>query len=241
MGLPKIDVPTFDLTFPSNGQTVKARPFLVKEEKLLLMASESKDINEVINATIQVLNNCVLDEDINIEKLPFFDIDYLFIALRAKSVGENIEIRFTCNNIVDGDTCNNIFPATLDISNCVIVKDDNVSDDIKVGEGKSVKLKYPTYRQMKLITSNDSDTDKKIRLIASCIEFIYDKDQIYSAKDHTKEELVEFVEGMTENNFKKMEAFIDNLPSFAVTAEATCDKCGFQHKLRYTNFERFFT
>ena len=240
MKLPKIDVPTFDLTIPSSGTTVKARPFLVKEEKLLLIASESRDVNEVINTTIQVLNNCIIDEDLDINKLPFFDIDYLFIALRAKSIAENIDIQFSCNNLVDEHQCNNLFQATIDISNCVIEKDD-IADDIKVGDGKGVKLKYPTYRQMKLVTSNEIGADNKIQLIASCIDYIYDKDQVYSAKDHTREELVEFVEGMTENNFKKLEMFVDNLPSFAVHAEATCNKCNFEHKLRYKNFERFFT
>ena len=240
MALPKIDVPTFDLTLPSSGNTIKARPFLVKEEKLLLMASESKDVNEVINATTQVINNCIIDDDVNVEKLPFFDIDYLFIALRAKSIGENIEVQFTCNNVVDSELCNHIFPAIIDISNCVIVKDNDV-DDIKVSGGKGVKLKYPTYRQMKIITNDEMSADKKIKLIASCIDYIYDKEQIYPAKDHTKEELIEFIESMTENNFKKLESFVDNLPSFAVHAEATCNKCNFEHKLRYTNFERFFT
>lgn len=240
MPLPKIDVPIFELTIPSTGQEIKARPFLVKEEKLLLMAAESKDTREIIETTKQIINNCILTEDINVDSLPFFDVDFLFIALRAKSVGEHVDLQFRCNNIVNGEKCDNIFDAKVDVTKAVIDKDDSQSDDIKVSDGKGVRMKYPNYTTMKVIMSDDSDIDKKIRLIANSIDYIYDKDQIYSAKDHTKEELVEFVEGMTEINFKKLENYVNNLPGFVVNVEAPCNACGFIHRIKYKDFEDFF-
>jgi len=240
MPLPKIDAPIFELIIPSTGQEIKARPFLVKEEKLLLMAAESKDVKDIIETTKQIINNCILTEDVDIDRLPFFDVDFLFIALRAKSVGENIDLQFKCNNIVNDEKCGNIFDAKVDVTKATIDKDDSISNDIKVSDGKGVRMKYPNYTTMKVIMSDDSNIDKKIRLIANSIDYIYDKDQIYSAKDHTKEELVEFVEGMTEINFKKLENFVNNLPGFIVNLEATCDACGFVHKIRYKDFEDFF-
>ena len=142
MTLPKIDLPTYDVKLPSSGQIVKIRPFLVKEEKLLLMAVESDDTNEIINVTKQVINNCIINNDVNVEALPFFDVDYLFIALRAKSVGESIEVKFTCNNMVNDAMCNNVFPANIDIANCEIVKDDTIKNIVDLGKNIKLKMKY---------------------------------------------------------------------------------------------------
>ena len=109
MTLPKIDVPTYDVTLPSSGKEIRIRPFLVKEEKLLLMAVESKDSENIIKTTKQVINNCIVSGDIDLDKIPFFDVDYLFIALRAKSIGEKIEVNYRCNNNVGGQPCNGVF------------------------------------------------------------------------------------------------------------------------------------
>ena len=241
MTLPKIDLPTFTLAIPSIGITsVKARPFTVKEEKLLLMASESEDVNEVIDTTLQVLNNCILEENFDVTKLPFFDIDYLFIALRAKSISESIEVQFTCNAIVNNERCGTVFPANIDIANVIVVKAD-IPAEIDIGEGRRVTMRYPTYSEMKRLAESEQTIDKKIRLVAMCIDTVYDKDTVYSKKDYTQSDLMEFVETMSENTFKKLENFVDNFPSFVVLADANCTKCGFRHTLRYTDFERFFT
>lgn len=114
MPLPKIELPTYELTIPSNGDVIKVRPFTVKEEKLLLIAAESKDANEIISTVKQVINNCIIEGAVDINKSPFFDIDYIFIFLRAKSVSETVPMRMTCNNVLeDGTTCGNMFPKTL--------------------------------------------------------------------------------------------------------------------------------
>lgn len=239
MALPKIDLPTYDLTIPSTQKVIKVRPFNVKEEKLLLLALETDDADQIINTTRQVINNCLVNNDVDINKLPFFDVDYMFVFLRAKSVGDNVEVQLTCNNETPEGICGNRFPAMLDISKVDILKDENIKDDIKLDKDKGVKLKYPNYPTMKRIELGN-EVDAKTNTIVNSIDYIYDKNGMYSSKDHSKEELKDFVEQLTEENYKKLEEFVDNMPTFAVVLEKTCDKCGFEHKVRYTDFYDFF-
>jgi hypothetical protein len=240
MALPKIDLPTYEIKLPSNGQVIKIRPFLVKEEKLLLMAVESDDTNEIINVTKQVINNCIIDGNVNVETLPFFDIDYLFIALRAKSVGEAIEVKFTCNNYVNDNICGSVFPAQIDIGNCEIVKDDTIKNVIDVGKNIKLKMKYPNYTTMKMILENDSVLNKQLHIIAGCVDQIIDGDKIHTSKDFTKQELLEFLENLTKEQYNRVVEYIENFPSFVVQANAKCNKCGFDHSLTYDEFSSFF-
>jgi hypothetical protein len=240
MALPKIDLPIYEIKLPSNGQVVKIRPFLVKEEKLLLMAVESNDTNEIINVTKQVINNCILEGNINVETLPFFDIDYLFIALRAKSVGEAIEVKFTCNNEVNGNMCGTVFPAQIDIGNSEIVKDDTIKKLNDVGKNIKMKMRYPNYTTMKMILENDTVLNKQLHIIVGSVDQIIDGDKIHTTKDFTKQELLEFLEGLTKENYNRIVEFIENLPSFVVKANATCNKCGYNHNLTYSEFSSFF-
>ena len=238
--LPKIDLPIYEIQLPSNSKKIKIRPFIVREEKLLLMAIESQDDMEIINTTKQIINNCIIDSTINIESLPFFDVDYLFIALRAKSVGESIEIKFTCNNVVNDQICNTVFPAKIDIANVSIVKDDSISNMIDLGKGACIKMKYPNYTTMKMILDNDNIMNKQINIIAGSIEQIVNGQNVYTTKDLTKEEIINFIEGLTKEQYSKLENFINNLPSFEVNSVATCSKCGFEHNLTYSDFTSFF-
>ncbi len=240
MSLPKIDLPVYELKLPSNGKVVRVRPFLVKEEKLLLMAVESQDEREIINVTKQVINNCLIDSDIDLDNLPFFDVDYLFIALRAKSVGESIEVKFTCNNTHENQKCGHIFPAHIDISNCEIIKDSSIPMMINIGKGYMIKMKYPNYITMKIILDDDAVLDKKLRIVSACIDSIIKGDEVFTTKDKTKEELIEFVESLTQQQFKLLEVFVDNFPTFIVRAKAKCSKCGFDHSLEYSEFASFF-
>jgi hypothetical protein len=240
MSLPKIDVPIYDLVVPSTGQEVKVRPFTVKEEKLLLIALESKNEEEIISTVRQVINNCIFNNDLDIDKLPFFDVDYIFIFLRAKSVGDTVTVKLTCNAVVEGEPCGNVFPTDMDIAKVDIVKDETIESDIRLDASSGVKMKYPGYNVMKFIEKTGNTLDQKTSVIVNSIEYIYDKKGMYSYKDYSKEELKEFIEGLTEQNYKKLERFVDNFPSFAVKLDATCTKCGFEHHVRYTDFYDFF-
>lgn len=239
--LPVIDLPTYELKVPSTGQVIKIRPFTVKEEKVLLIAAESKDPNEIINTTKQIIKNCIVSDEIDVDKLPFFDVDYLFIALRAKSVGEAIEIKFTCNNIIeDGSYCKNVFPAKIDIANCKIVKDESISREIDLGSGIRVKMKYPNYSIMKAITEMKQGIEKQIHIISNSIEYIQNRDKVFTMKDITPSEVQRFIEDLTREQYSKLEKFINNFPSFVVTASAECPKCNFNHNLEYKDFVSFF-
>ena len=239
MSLPKVDVPIYEITLPSDKRTVKIRPFLVKEEKLLLMAVESNDNANIIKTTKQVINNCLL-EPIDVEKLPFFDVDYLFIALRAKSIGEKIEVSYTCNNDVENGKCGGNFQTEIDISNCEIEKDESIDTTIKLSDTITMKMKYPSYDIMKLIMGNETIIEKKIRVIMSCVERIVSGDKIFTQKDFTKEELKDFLENLTQDQYKKLEYFVDNFPTFYVKASGICHKCGFNHEIKYQDYARFF-
>lgn len=240
MALPKVDVPIYELTLPSTGKTISVRPFIVKEEKLLLMALASKDDNQIIETTKQIVNNCILTKNINIDKLPYYDIDYLFIALRAKSVGEAVDVKFICNNKPDGiNKCSFVFPVQIDIANVKVLNDDHPKD-ITLPSGLTVRMKHPSYATMKRMMSNEDNLTKKIKLIASCIDMMIDGDKTYTPKDYSKEEFEGFIENMTEQQFKMLESFVDKMPYFVVSAHHECPKCNFNHKIDYTDFTSFF-
>jgi hypothetical protein len=239
--LPKIELPLYTLKVPSSGEEITVRPFLVKEEKLLLMAIESNEETDIINTTKQIINNCVIKGKIDLDTTPFFDVDYLFIALRAKSIGETIDVRFTCNNIPEnGVPCNANFKAQIDIANVKVIKDDSIPTSITVGGGITFKMKYPNYETMKIILDDEHAMNKKIRIIAACIEMIQNKDKIISLKDITPQELIEYIEGLTQGQFRMLEQFVDNLPTFVVTTKNKCTKCGFEHQIDYKDFTSFF-
>ena len=239
--LPKIDVPTYQIKIPSSGKEITVRPFLVKEEKLLLIAAQSKDNMEIINTTKQVINNCIVEgHRTNIDNLPFFDIDYIFIALRAKSIGETVNVNFTCNNIVDDNPCGGRFAAQIDITKCELVKNSDIKQDITLSGSIKLKMKYPTYAVMKTLGEDDITIEKKIKIISASIDQVIDKNKVYTSKDFTPNEIRNFVEGLTQDQFKKLEEYVDNFPSFVVNAEAKCPHCGFDHKIKYDNFASFF-
>ena len=239
MALPKIELPAYELEIPSSGKTIRVRPFTVKEEKMLLMAVESGVQSEIITTVRQVINNCILDGDIDVDKMPFFDVDYLFTFLRGKSVGETIEVKLTCNNVVEDGICGNQFVADMDIGKVELIKDENISNDIKLGPQAGVKMRYPNYSIMRKVEELP-EIDKKTFIIVSSIEYVYDKSGMHSYKDYTTDELKDFVEGLTEENYKKLEDYIDAFPAVAAKIDAVCPKCGFEHHVRYTDFFDFF-
>lgn len=238
MGLPKIDLPIYDLTIPSTGRSVKVRPFVVKEEKLLLMALEGKNPADIVSTVKQIINNCMQD-DVDVEKLPFFDIDYIFIFLRAKSVGETVTVSLTCNNkLEDGNFCGNSFQTEMDIGKVEVIKPDQ-TNDIRLTANTGVKMRYPSYEIMRKLEELP-DLEKKLEIIIASIDYIYDNKGVYKYTDYTPEELKEFVENLTEENYRRLEQWIDNFPSIAAVLEGKCNKCGFEHKVRYTDFFDFF-
>lgn len=239
--LPKIDLPTYELKLPSNGKEVRFRPFLVKEEKLLLMAARSNDANEIIKTTKQVINNCLLDSDVNVETLPFFDVDCLFIALRAKSVGESIKSGYICQNVLeDGTPCKGRFEVDIDISNVEVDKNENIKSEIKFNDNLIFYMKYPPYSIIRLLNANDDSFEKKIKIITASVDRIFNNGQYYTTKDFSTEDLQNFIENLTQEQFNKLAEFTANFPSFYVKGDGKCPKCGREHSVRYKDFVRFF-
>lgn len=240
MALPKIDVPTYEITLPVSKKKVKYRPFLVKEQRNLLMAMESSESASVHNAIRDILTNCTLSESVDIDKLPIIDIEYYFINLRAKSVGEIVESKYRCNNTVDERECGNIMEKNVNLLDLKVDMNGDVSPEIQLNDKLSLKLKYPEFGIVKDSLKYDDVNSLTFNMIAQSIEYIYDGEQFYYGYEQTTEELMQFVEGMNQDQFSKIENFFNNLPKLKETLEMTCSKCGFHHEIPVEGLESFF-
>lgn len=213
MPLPKISTPTYELELPSSGETIQFRPFLVKEEKVLVIALESEDTKQITTAIKTVIKNCILTKGIKVESLPTFDIEYLFLNIRGKSVGEEIEVNLICPD--DGET--NV-PVNIDIDSIKVQKNDEHTRQIKVDANVMMEMKYPSLDQF-IKTNFDFNSnnamDQSFDLIASCIDKIYTEDEVWSSADVTKKELNEFLEQMNSSQFKQIEKFFETMPKLS--------------------------
>ena len=211
MPLPTIVTPSYELTLPSNGKKIKYRPFLVKEEKILILAIESNSMKDISRAIKDVLKNCILTKGVKIDELPTFDIEYLFLNIRSRSIGESIDLVVTCPD--DGETKVN---SQIYIDEIEIKKDKNHTPDIKLDDTYTMRLKYPSLDQF--IDENfnfDEGKDNSFDIISSCIDMVVSEDEAWEAKDCTKKELLEFVERLNSIQFKEVEKFFDTMPKLS--------------------------
>ena len=217
MPLPKIATPTYELELPSTGETIKYRPFLVKEEKLLVIALESEDTKQITNAIKAVLKSCVLTKGVKVEQLPTFDIEFLFLNIRGKSVGEDLEVNVTCPD--DDETQ---VPVTIYLDDIEVQKDDNHSNKIKLDDTIMMELKYPSLDQF---IKNNFDfneknaMDQSFDLIATCIDKVYTEDEVWATSDCTKKEIKDFLESMNSSQFKDIEKFFETMPKLSHTVK----------------------
>jgi hypothetical protein len=213
MPLPKISTPTYELELPSTEQKIKYRPFLVKEEKLLVLALESEDTKQITNAIKTVIKNCIETKNIKVESLPTFDIEYLFLNIRGKSVGEEIEVNIICPD--DEET---IVPIKINVDDIQVQKNPEHINKIKLDDSIMMEMKYPSLEQF--IKSNfdlsaDSTMDQSFELIGSCIDKIYTEEEVWVAADVTKKELMDFLDQMNTNQFKQIEKFFETMPKLS--------------------------
>jgi len=213
MPLPKIATPTFELEIPSIKKTIKYRPFLVKEEKILILAMESEDPKQIAEAVKTVISNCILTKGIKVADLATFDIEYMFLNIRGKSVGENIDVLITCPD--DNQTR---VPVSIDIDDINITYNEEHTRDIKLDSDYTLRMKYPSMQEF--IKNNFSQTtgvsvDDTFDMITSCIEQVYSEEESWAASDVTKKELLEFVEQFTSKQFKDIEKFFDTMPKLS--------------------------
>ena len=219
MPLPKIATPRYELELPSTGETVTYRPFLVKEEKVLVIALESEDNKQITNAIKTVIQSCIITKGIKVEKLPTFDIEYLFLNIRGKSVGEEIEVNIICPD--DGKTQ---VPVTIDLDDIQVQKDEKHSKQIKIDPTIMMEMKYPSLDQF--IQNNFDFTDKNamdqsFELISTCIDKIYTEDEVWASSDCSKKEIKEFIESMNSTQFKDIEKFFETMPKLSHSITVT--------------------
>ena len=222
MPLPKIATPTYELELPSTGQSINYRPFLVKEEKLLVLALETEATKQITTAIKNVLKNCVLTKGIKVDHLPTFDIEFLFLNIRGKSVGEEIEVNIICPD--DEETQ---VPITIDLDDIKVQKNDEHTNQIKLDKDLMMELKYPSLEQFikNNFDFNDGNAmDQSFDLIATCIDKIYTADEVWAAADCTKKEIKEFLEQMNSSQFKEIETFFETMPKLSHKVKVTNPK-----------------
>ena len=240
MPLPKISTPTYELVLPSTGKKVKYRPFLVKEEKILIMALESEDSKQITTAIKNVINDCILTRGIKVDKLATFDIEYLFLNVRAKSVGETVEVNVTCPD--DGETQVQV---EIDIDSIKIQKDANHNNIIKLDDDLSVQMNYPSLTQFIEanfdISSEQSGVDQSLDVIMSCINQVYTADEAWDASDCSKKELKDFVEQMNSKQFKDVEEFFNTMPKLAHTVKVKNPETKVESEVTIEGLASFFS
>ena len=238
MPLPKISTPTYELELPSSGKTIKFRPFLVREEKLLVLALESDDPKEITNAVKAVLKDCIQTRGVKVETLPTFDIEYLFLNIRGKSVGEDIEVSVLCPD--DGETYAEV---QISIDDIKVTKDKNHSNQIKLDENLMMEMKYPSLDQFvksNFEFSNDNQVDQSFELIASCIDKVYSADEAWTTDDFTKKEVTEFLEQMNSAQFKEIESFFSTMPKLSHEVQVVNPKTKKKSKVTLEGLASFF-
>ena len=217
MPLPKIATPTYELVLPSSGKNIKYRPFLVKEEKLLVLALESEDTKQITTAIKAVLRGCILTKGVKVDQLPTFDIEYLFLNIRGKSVGEEVELKITAPD--DGET---EVPVKIALDDIQVEKNEEHTNQIKLDDNLMMEMKYPSLDQF--IKSNFDFSGKvtmenSFSLVASCVDKIYSADEVWSTADCTKKEVIDFLEQMNSGQFKEVEKFFTTMPKLSHTVK----------------------
>jgi len=211
MTLPVISTPTYELVLPSNNKKIKYRPFLVKEEKILLLAMESEDITQINNAIIDVLENCIITKGIKVNELPIFDIEYLFLNIRGKSIGESIDLIITCGD--DGKT---EVPLTIYIDEIEVKTSEDHNRDIQLSDKMIMRMKYPSFERFVKDNFNKNSKEDLLELsfkiISSCMEMVIDGENCWAAQDYSEEDLLKFLERLTPQQYKDIEKFFATMP-----------------------------
>ena len=238
MPLPKISTPSYELELPSTGETIQYRPFLVKEEKLLLLALESEDTKQITTAVKNVIKNCIITKNIKVETLPTFDIEYLFLNIRAKSVSEEVEVNIICPD--DGETT---VPVTIAVDEINVQKNENHTKNIRVDDDIMMEMRYPSLDQFiksNFDLSNDTSMEQSFELVVSCIDKIYTKDDVWSSSDVTKKELNEFLEQMNSQQFKQIEKFFETMPKLSHTIKVKNPNTNVESEVVLEGLSSFF-
>jgi len=238
MPLPKIATPTYELEIPSTKKKIKYRPFLVKEEKILIIAMESEDSKQIANAVKDVISSCITTRGIKVEQLSTFDIEYIFLNIRGKSVGEEVEVLITCPD--DGTTQ---VPTVINLDDIKVQFDNKHTRDIKLDEDLVLRMKYPSMEQF--IKSNFNpgdavDVEDTFKLISSCIDQVYNEEESWAASDCTKKELNDFLEQLSSKQFKEIEKFFETMPKLSHIIKVNNPNTGVESDVVLEGLNAFF-
>ena len=238
MPLPKISTPTYELELPSTGQKIKYKPFLVREEKLLVLALESEDTKQITNSIKNVIKNCIETKGIKVEQLPTFDIEYLFLNIRAKSVGEQIEVNIICPD--DEETTVSV---KINVDDIKVQKNPEHNKQIKVDDTIMMEMRYPSLDQF--IKNNfdftaDNTMEQSFELVSDCIDKIYTEDEVWSSSDVTKKEMIEFLDQMNSSQFKEIERFFETMPRLSHSIKVTNPKTKVESEVVLEGLSSFF-
>jgi len=242
--LPKIDVPIYELILPLTKKSIRFRPFLVKEEKILLMAMESEEPDAVLLAIKQILTNCCLD-DLDVDDLPITDIEYLFLNLRARSVNEIVELPYRCNNKIDANgeqkECGNIVTLQMNLLEIRPEVHEKKIDKIELSENMGILIKYPSFKMVEEAQKQEgSEVDKLMNILVACIDGVYTEETIFYSKDVPKKELLDFIENLTREQFSKVQEFFETMPKIKKDVDFSCTKCGYQETITIEGLQSFF-
>lgn len=240
MALPMMNTPTYTMVVPSSGATVKYRPFLVKEEKALLIAQQSEDVVTMIETLKGVVKSCVQDK-IDVDKLATFDLEYMFTQIRGKSVGETVDLIFACD--LDHGEQNEKAKATVrvDLSTVTVQKSEDHTNKIDLFNDVGVVMKYPTVDVIKKLEGfNTSDLDTVFDIMALSIDYIYDGDELFHAKEQSKQDLLQFIENLSSEQFAKIQKFFETMPKIKKEIEYDCPVCGRHHVKVLEGLQSFF-
>ncbi len=240
MPLPKIATPSYELELPSTGKTIQYRPFLVKEEKLLVIALESQDTKQITNAIKAVIRSCILTKSVKVEELPTFDIEYLFLNIRGKSVGEDIDVKIICPDDEETEVSVNI-----NLDDIQIKKSEDHSNKISLDKNLMMELKYPSLNEFVKSNFDPNDTnrsamDQSFDLISTCIDKIYNEDEVWVAADCTKKEIKDFLESMNSAQFKQIEKFFETMPKLSHTIKVKNPKTKVESEVVLEGLASFF-
>jgi len=238
MPLPKIAAPIYELELPSTGETIKFRPFLVKEEKLLVIALESEDTKQITNSIKAVIKNCILTKGIKVEHLPTFDIEFLFLNIRGKSVGEQLDVNIVCPD--DGET---EVAVQIDLEDIKVIQNDDHTNRIKLNDDLMLEMNYPSLDQFiknNFEFSEKNAMDQSFDLVASCMGKIYNEDEVWVAGDCSKKELSDFLEQMNSSQFKEIEKFFETMPKLSHTINVTNPKTKVESDVLLEGLASFF-
>ena len=239
MPLPKVNTPTYELVLPSTNKKIKYRPFLVREEKILIMALETEDVKQITSSVIEILNACILTRGIKIEKLATFDLEYLFLNVRAKSVGESIDVNVTCPD--DNKTTVEV---KVDIDSIKIIKNKNHKDTVKLDDTLSLKLNYPSIEQFienNFESSKGGEVTNTLDMITSCIDMIYSDEESWNASETSKKDLEEFIEQLNTKQFRVIEGFFDTMPKLSHSIKVKNPKTDVESTVVLEGLAAFFS